>query len=156
MNVAAASTIESGGRVLGSTSGGAVAALVVGGAVASTVDFGRAPTVPVVRGVTGGLLGRALEALAGEGGVGRERVPVDPRSVICGGRGDHGERARACTLVSARIVGSGLSVALGYKVSHNEHVRRSVVRGGADTARPKMSARTHSWNQWLRRGVQRR
>ena len=85
--------------MLGPTSGSAAAALAVGGGIASTVDVGGAPTVPAVRGVTGGLRGRALEALAGEGGVGRERVPVAPGSVIFGNRGDHGERARACTLV---------------------------------------------------------
>ena len=125
VDVVAASTIESGGRVLDSTSRGAAAVLAVGEGFASTVDVGGAPTVPAVRGVTGGLRGRALEALAGEGGVGRERGPVAPGSVIFGNRGDHGERARACTLVSARIVGTGLSVARGDAVSHSERVRRS-------------------------------
>ena len=125
VDVAAASPLESDGRVLGPTSGGAAVALAVGGGVASTVDVGGAPTVPVVRGVTGELRGRALEVLAGEGNVGRERVPVAPGSVIFGNTGDHGERARACTLVSARIVGTGLSVARGDTVSHSERVRRS-------------------------------
>ena len=59
------------------------------------------------------------------GGVGREHVPVAPGSVIFGNRGDNGERARACTAVSARIVGTGLSVARGDTVSHSECVRRS-------------------------------
>ena len=125
VDVVAASTIESGGRVLDSTSRGAAAVLAVGEGFASTVDVGGAPTVPAVRGVTGGLRGRALEALAGEGGVGRERGPVAPGSVIFGNRGDHGDRARAYTLVSARIVGTGLSVARGDAVSHSERVRRS-------------------------------
>ena len=111
--------------MLGPTSGGATAALAIGGEIASTVDVGGTPTVPAARGVTGGLRGRALEALAGGGGIGRERVPVAPGSVIFGDRGDHGERARACTLVSARIVGTDLSVALGDTVSHSERVRRS-------------------------------
>ena len=60
VDVAVASTIESGDRVLGPTSGGAAAALAVGGAVASTIEAGGAPTVPAVRDVTGGLQGRAL------------------------------------------------------------------------------------------------
>ena len=98
VDVAAASTIESGSCALGPTPGGAAAALAVGGGVASTVDVGGTPTVPAARGVTGGLRGRALEALAGEGGVGCERVPVAPGSVIFGNRGDHGERA--CVYVS--------------------------------------------------------
>ena len=110
--------------MLGPTSTGSAAALAVGGGVASTVDVGGTPTVPAARGVTGGLRGRALEALAGDGGVGRERVPVAPGSVSCGNRGGHGERARACTLVSARIVGPGLSVARGDAVGHSERVRR--------------------------------
>ena len=110
VDVAGASTIEGGGRVLGPTSGGAAVALAVGGGVASTIDVSGAPTVPAVRGVTGGLRGRALEALAGDCSVGRERVPVAPGSVVFGNRGDHGERAHACTLVSTRIVGTGLSV----------------------------------------------
>ena len=69
--------------------------------------------------------GRALEALAGEGDVGRERVPVAPGSVVFGNRDNYGERARECPLVSARIVGTGLSVAHGDTVSHGERVRRS-------------------------------
>ena len=129
-DVAAASTVDSGGRVLGRTSGGATAALAVGGGVASTVDVGGAPTVPAVRRVTGGLRGRTLKALAGEGGVGHERVPVAPGSVVFGNRGDHGERACACTLVSARIVGTSLSVARGDTVSHSERVRRSEFNWG--------------------------
>ena len=68
--------------------------------------------------------GRALGALAGEGGVGRERVPVALGSVVFGNRGNHGERARECPLVSARIVGTGLSVARRHTVSHSERVRR--------------------------------
>ena len=69
--------------------------------------------------------GRALEVLAGEGGVERERVPAAPGSVVFGSRGNHGERARQCPLVSARIVGTGLSVARGDTVSPSERVRRS-------------------------------
>ena len=69
VEVAAASTIESGGRVLGPDSGGAAAALVVSGGVALTVGVDGTPTVPAARGVPGGLRGRALEALASEGGV---------------------------------------------------------------------------------------
>ena len=111
--------------MFGPTSRGAAAALAAGGGVASTVDIGGAPTVPAVRGVTGGFRGRALEALAGEGGVRREHVPVAPGSVVFGNRGDQGERARACTLASARIVGTGFSVAKGDTVSHSERVRRS-------------------------------
>ena len=130
MEVAAASTIESGGRVLGAASGGAAAALAVGGGVASTVGVGGTPTVPAAGRVTGKLWGRALEALASEGGVGRERLPVAPGSVIFGNRGDHGERARACTLDSARIVGTDLSVARGDTVSHSERLRRSEVDWG--------------------------
>ena len=95
---------ESGGRVLGSTSGGAAAALVVGGEVASTVDVDGTPTVRAARRVTDGFRRRSLEAQAGEGGVGRDRVPVAPGSVIFGNIGDHGERARSCTIVSSRIV----------------------------------------------------
>ena len=79
---AAASTIKSGGRVLSLSSGGATVALAVGGAVASTVDTGGAPTVPAVGGVTEGLRGCALETLASEGGVGRERVPAAPGSIV--------------------------------------------------------------------------
>ena len=43
----------------------------------------------------------------------------------CVHRGDHGERARACTLVTARIVRTGLPVARGDTVNHSERVRRS-------------------------------
>ena len=49
VDVAAASTVESGGRVLGPPSEDATAALAVGGGVASTFDVGGAPTVPAVR-----------------------------------------------------------------------------------------------------------
>ena len=125
VDVAAASTTESGGRVLGPPSGGPAAALAAGAAVASTVEAGGASKVPAVRGVTAGLRGRALETLAGEGGVGRELVPVAPGSVVFGNRGNHGERARECPLFSARIVGTGLSVARGDTVSHCERVQRS-------------------------------
>ena len=73
---AAASTIDSGGRELGPSSGGAAAALADDGAAASTVENGGATGVQAARRVTGGLRhrglrGRALEALAGEGCVGR-------------------------------------------------------------------------------------
>ena len=95
------------------------------GGVASTVGVDGTPTVPAACGVLGGLRGRALEALASEGGVGRERVPVAPGSVIFGNRGDHGEHAQAFTVVSARIVGTGLSVARGDRLSHSERMRRS-------------------------------
>ena len=44
----------------------------------------RIADLAAIRGVTGGLRGRALEALAGEGGVGRERAPDAPVSVIFG------------------------------------------------------------------------
>ena len=84
VDVASALTIDSGGRVLGPTSEGVAAALAVGWGVVSTVDVGGAPTVPAVRGVTGGLEGLALEALAGESGVGRERVHVAPDQSISG------------------------------------------------------------------------
>ena len=104
--------------MLGPTSGGAAAALAVGGGVASTVDVGGAPTVSAVPGVTGGLRGSALEALAGKRGVALG-------SVVFENRGDHGERTRACTLVSARIVGTGLWVVRRDIVSHSERVRRS-------------------------------
>ena len=43
---------------------------------------------------------------------------------------DNGERARACTLVSTRVVGNGSSVARGDAVSHRERVRRSNFDGG--------------------------
>ena len=122
---AAESTIESGGRVLGSSSGIAASALAVGGAVASAVETGGAPRVPAVRGVPGGLRGRALEALAGEGGVKRERVPSTPGSVVFGNRGNHGKHARECPLASARLVGAGLSVARGDTGSLSERARRS-------------------------------
>ena len=84
VDVAPALTIDSGGRVLGPTSEGVAAALAVGLGVVSTVDVGGAPTVPAVRGVMGGLEGRALEALAGDSGVGRERVPVAPDQSFLG------------------------------------------------------------------------
>ena len=80
--------------MLGPSSGGAAAALVVGGVVASTVEAGGAIKVPAVRGVTGGLRGRAYEALAGEGSVGRDRSPVAPGFVVFVNRGNYGERAR--------------------------------------------------------------
>ena len=108
VDVAAASAIESSDCVLGLSSGGATAVLAVGGAVVSTVEAGGAPKVQAVRGVARGLRGRALEALASEGSVGRERVPVAPGSVVFRNRGNHGEHARECSLVSASIVGTGL------------------------------------------------
>ena len=152
MDVVAVSTIESGGRVLGPTSGGAAAALAVGGEVASTVDVGGTPTVPAVRGVTGGLRGRALEAMAGEGGVRRERVPVAPGSVVFANRGDHGERARACTLVSSRIVDTALSVTRGDTVSRSERVRRSDFDSGCEHgstdgegARAQLDSAVEAW-----------
>ena len=122
---AAASTIESGGRMMGPSSGGVSAALAVGGAVVSTVETGGAPRVPALGGVTGGLRGRALEALLGDGGVGRERVPVAPGSVVFGNRGNYRECARECPLVSARLVGTVLSVAREDTVSPSERARRS-------------------------------
>ena len=111
--------------MLGPSSGGATASLTVGRAVASTVETGGAPKVPIVRGVTGGLQGRALEALAGEGGLGRGGVRIAPRSVVFRCRGNHRARARECPLFSARIVGTGLSVARGDTLSNSERVRRS-------------------------------
>ena len=99
----AASIIESSGRVLGTASRGAAAALAVGGAVGLTVENVGAPR-PAVRGVMGRMLGRALEALAGEGGVGRERVLIASGSVVFGNRGNDGEGARERPLVSSRLV----------------------------------------------------
>ena len=144
VDVAPASTIESGAGVLGPTSGGAAATFTIGGGVASTVDVGRAPTVPAVRGVPGRLRGGALEALAVEGGVGGERVPVALGSVIFENRGDHGKSAR-------------LYVSLG-ALSRNWYIGRTgiqlnianvrnvpILTGGADTARSTASVRTHSW-----------
>ena len=60
MEVAASSTIESGGRVLGPFSVGAVVALAVGGAGASTVEACGASTVPAIRGVMGGMRGMCV------------------------------------------------------------------------------------------------
>ena len=71
----------------------------------------------------GGGRGRALEALAGEDGVGRERVHVAPGSVVFENQGNHGERARKCPLVSALLVATGLSVARGDTVSPSKRVR---------------------------------
>ena len=156
VDVAVASIIESGGRVLGSTSAGAAAALVVGGGVASTVDVDGTPTVPAARGVTGGLRGRASEAQAGEGGVGREWVPAAPGSVIFGNIGDHGERARSCTIVLSRIVERAYRSRAEIQLAIAVVCDVRILTGGADTARPTASARTYSWIRWLRRGAMRR
>ena len=159
--------------MLGPSSWGAAAALAVGGVVESTVETGGAPRVSEVRGVTGRLRGRALEALAGEDGVGRERVPVAPGSVVFVNRGDHGKRARKCPLVSARLVdtgsrrvkrlvGTGLSVARGDTGSLSERVRRSDFDSGCghgttdgERAHAQLDSSVETWcaaNQGYGRG----
>ena len=132
---AAASTIEISGRVLGPSSGGAAAASMVGGAVVSMVENGR---------VTGRLRGRELEALYGESGVGPERVPLAPGSVVLGNRGNHGERARKCSLGSARVVGTGLSVARGDTGSPSESLRHSGSDSGCGHGATD-GERAHAW-----------
>ena len=52
-----------------------------------------------------GLRGHALDALAGNGGVGRERVTVAPGSVAFGTKGEMGVAAEVSSLESARGCG---------------------------------------------------
>lgn len=113
MGGAAPSTIDSGGRELGPSFGGAAAALVDGGATASTVENGGATGAQAARRVTGGFRGRELEALAGKGGIGSERVNPVPGSVAFRDRGNYGERVRECPFDSTRIVDTGVAVARG-------------------------------------------
>ena len=156
VEVAVASTIGSGGRVLVPASGDVAASLAVGEGVASTVGVDRIPTVPAARGVPGGLRGCALKALASEGGVGRKLVPVAPGSVIFGNKGDHGERARTCTAGSARTVRTGLSVARGDTKSHSERVRRSDCDWGCGHGSTDGERAHAQLNRWLRRSASRR
>ena len=80
----------------------------------------------------GGLQGRALEALAGEGGVGRERVNLAPGSVAFGDRGNYGERVPQCPFGSTRIVGAGVAVARGDTDSISERLRGSGLDSGCE------------------------
>ena len=122
---AAASTIDSGGWELGPCCGGAAAALAVGGAAASTVVNSGEAEVSAPRRVTGGWRGHALEALAGEGGVGRKLVNLAAGPVIFGDRVTTGSASakRECPLDSTRIVGTGVSVARGDTGSLSKRVR---------------------------------
>ena len=61
--------------------------------------------------------------------------------------GNHGERVRESQLVSARVVGTGLLIARGNKVSHSERVRRSDLhsgRGHGSTDGERAHARSES------------
>ena len=53
-----------------------------------------------------GLRGRALDALAGDGGVGRERVTVAPGSVTFGTNGEMGVPAEVSSVESVRGCGA--------------------------------------------------
>ena len=86
----------------------------------------------------------ALEEMPGEGGVGRECVPIALGSVVFGNRGNRGNHARECPLVPARLVGTSSPVVRGDTGSIIEHVLRSGLPRGADTARPTASARAPS------------
>ena len=66
---------------LGQHRGGAAAELAVGRAVTAPGASGGAGAWPAIQGVGGGLRGRTLVALSGDGGVGRARVAVAPGSV---------------------------------------------------------------------------
>ena len=64
--------------------GGSSALQIAGGAVAAHKARGEAPDPAAKRGAARGLRGSALDALAGDGGVGRERVSLTPGSVSFG------------------------------------------------------------------------
>ena len=63
------------------------------GAVAAHTARGEAPEQAAKRRAVSGLRGRALDALVGDGGVGRERVSVSPGSVSFGDGGKLGVSA---------------------------------------------------------------
>ena len=67
---------------------------VVGGRVAVLASGDGVTVLSAARGSGKGLQGRAPDALAGDGGVGRDRIPIAPGSVTFGDRGDFCVRAR--------------------------------------------------------------
>ena len=77
-----------GGAAVAPLVGGAAVAPTAGGAAVASLASTGAPGPPALRGVAKGLRGRALEALAGDGGVGRERSPLAPGSVVFGDKGE--------------------------------------------------------------------
>ena len=126
VDTAAAPTIDSGIRVLGPTSRGAAALLAACRGGASTVDVGGAPTVPAVPGVTGGLRGRGLEALAGEGGVGRERIYVaPPGSEFLGKEVNMGSARVRVRYSRHELYELAYRSRVEIQLSHSERVRRS-------------------------------
>ena len=66
----------------------------VRGGVAAPAAGDGVPVFSATRGSVKGLRGCALEAPAGDGGVGRDRIPIAPGSVTFGDRGDFCVRAR--------------------------------------------------------------
>ena len=59
----------------------------VGGGVAAPASGDGVPVLLATRGAAKGLWGHALVALAGDGGLGSDRLPIAPGSVIFGDRG---------------------------------------------------------------------
>ena len=95
--------------------------MAAGGAAASTVENSVAPGESTGRRVTGACVG----GLVAEGPVRRARVTLAPGSVASGDRGNIWERARLCLADSARLVGTGSSVACRDTGSLSEGVRCS-------------------------------
>ena len=96
-----------------------------------------------------------MEALAGEGGVGRERVNLGPGSVAFGDRGNYGGRARECPFDSTRIVGTGVAVACGDTGSLSGRVRRSDLNSGCGHGATD-GERAPGWMRRWRLGASRR
>ena len=95
------------------------------------------PVLPATRGSVKGLRGRALDAHAGDGGIGRDRVPIAPGSVIFGDRGEVCVRARDSHVCSVSVLGadddSRARASLDVAVDAWRSARASVIHSMAST-----------------------
>ena len=101
-----------GGRVRGGSAALPAAGGAAGWAAAMLAACGEALEASATRGVTRGLRGRSLEALAGEGGVGRDLVTVAPGYVAFGDGGITCDEGNCQQTARARPLPSGIEVPL--------------------------------------------
>ena len=121
----AAAMPVAGEEVRGASAALTAAGGIAGGAAALLAACGGALGASTTRGVTRGLKGRGLEALAGDGGVGRDSVTVPPGSVAFGDGGNCDERDLSVNLVL--VPGAGAPAAVGDRGSFGRRARQSPV-----------------------------